>query len=67
LKSCAETIVNRVKPGGCLLLAGILKEQFPAVKKCFQALGFKQIRTQEEKEWKSGSFKAPTVEQGSTT
>ena len=67
LKSCADTIVNRVKPGGCLLLAGILKEQFPAVKKCFQALEFKQIRTQEEKEWKSGSFKAPTVEQGSTT
>ena len=59
LKSCARTIVNRVKPGGSLLLAGILKEQFPAVKKCFQALGFKQIRTQEEKEWKSGSFKAP--------
>jgi ribosomal protein L11 methyltransferase len=67
LKSCADTIVNRVKPGGCLLLAGILKEQFPAVKKCFQALGFKQIRTQEEKEWKSGSFKAPPVVQGSTT
>lgn len=59
LKSCATTIVNRVKPGGSLLLAGILKEQFPAVKKCFQALGFKQTRTQEEKEWKSGSFKAP--------
>ena len=61
LKSCARTIVNRVKPGGSLLLAGILKEQFPAVKKCFQALGFKQIRTQEEKEWKSGSFKAPNA------
>jgi len=61
LKSCAPTIVNRVKPGGSLLLAGILKEQFPAVKKCFNALGFKQIRTQEEKEWKSGSFKAPTA------
>ena len=62
LKSCAQTIVNRVKPGGSLLLAGILKEQFPAVKKCFQSLGFKQVRTQEEKEWKSGSFEAPTAE-----
>ena len=60
LKSCAPTIVNRVKSGGNLLLAGILNEQFPAVKKCFNALGFRQIRTQEEKEWKSGSFKAPT-------
>lgn len=59
LKSCAATIANRVKPGGQLLLAGILKEQFSAVKKCFNTLGFRQIRTQEEKEWKSGSFKAP--------
>lgn len=62
LKICSKTIVNRVKPEGYLLLAGILKEQFPAVKKCFLALGFKQIRTQEEKEWKSGSFKAPVAE-----
>lgn len=58
LKSCAETILNRVKPGGYLLLAGILKEQFPAVKKRFQLLGCKQIKTQ-EKEWKSGSFHLP--------
>lgn len=57
LKSCAETILNRVKPGGYLLLAGILKEQYLAVKKCFQKLGCEQINTQEEKEWKSGSFR----------
>ena len=59
LKSYAETILNRVKPGGYLLLAGILKEQFPAVKKRFQQLGCIQINTQEEKEWKSGSFHLP--------
>ena len=57
LKSCAETILNRVKPGGYLLLAGILKEQYPEVKKCFQKLGCQQLNTQEEKEWKSGSFR----------
>lgn len=59
LKSYADSIFNRVKPGGYLLLAGILKEQFPAVKKCFQLLGCKQINSQEEKEWKSGSFQVP--------
>jgi ribosomal protein L11 methyltransferase len=59
LKSHAETILNRLKPGGYLLLAGILTEQFPAVKECFQRLGCKQIKTQIEKEWKSGSFQLP--------
>ncbi len=56
LKSCAEVIFNRVKPGGYLLLAGILREQFPAVKKRFQLLGCNLLRSQDEKEWKSGSF-----------
>jgi len=56
LKTYATTILSRVQAQGYLLLAGILKEQFPAVEARFQALGCRLINSQVEKEWKSGSF-----------
>ncbi len=52
-----QRITNRVKPGGTLVLAGILKTQFPAVQKTFEKAGFQLIRTKQEKEWRSGMFR----------
>jgi ribosomal protein L11 methylase PrmA len=48
-----------VKPGGTLILAGILVEQFPAVQKHFEAAGLRLVRTRREREWRSGSFLVP--------
>ncbi len=52
----AERIVNRLKPGGNLILAGILRSQFPRVQKTFEKLGLQIFARSSEKEWKSGQF-----------
>ncbi len=49
-------ILNRVKPGGVLVLAGILKEQFPAVEEAFRSEGWLLVRGRTEGEWRSGMF-----------
>lgn len=57
LTSQAEKILNRVKPGGLLVLAGILRDQYAGVKRAFEKLGAKQVATREENEWRSGAFR----------
>jgi ribosomal protein L11 methyltransferase len=49
-------IFNRVKPGGTLVLAGILKLEFAAVQRAFEELGLKFLRARHEREWCSGAF-----------
>ena len=49
-------ILNRVKTGATLILAGILREQFPAVEKAFAAEGWVLSRGRSEGEWRSGMF-----------
>ncbi len=53
LISEAERIVNRVKPSGSLVLAGILAEQFPKVLKRYIFLGLRVACKTTEKEWTS--------------
>ena len=53
-----ERLVNRVKPGGTLVLAGILAKEFALVQKAFEKLGLKFLRGRCEKEWRSGTFAA---------
>lgn len=50
-------IVRWLKPGGILILAGILHTQFSAVRDRYEAEGFKLAGCRHEKEWESGSFK----------
>ena len=52
-------IFNRVKPGGTLVLAGILKIEFAAVQHAFEELGLKFLRARNEREWRSGAFHRP--------
>ena len=49
-------IVGQMRPGGTLVLAGILKSEFAGVEKYFTALGLKLVASKSEKEWRSGSF-----------
>ena len=51
-----ERIATQVKPGGRLVVAGILITQFAEVQKAFEALGFRLLRSRKEKEWRSGTL-----------
>ncbi len=52
-----EKVVARVKPGGTLVLAGILAAEFTLVQRAFENLGLKLVSSKVEKEWRSGSFR----------
>jgi ribosomal protein L11 methyltransferase len=49
-------IVSRLKPGGTLVLAGILAAEFAEVQRAFEKSGLKLISSRAENEWRSGSF-----------
>ena len=51
-----ERVVNRLKPEGVLVLAGILATQFPRVVEAYARAGMQLVATKVEKEWQSGSF-----------
>ena len=51
-----KKIAAQLKPGGILVLAGILKPEFLEVQKEFESLGLKLISCRSKKEWRSGSF-----------
>jgi len=52
-----EKIKTLVKPGGRLILAGILITEFDAVATAFAELGFIQLEAVSEKEWRGGCFR----------
>ena len=49
-------MVNRLRPGGTLVLAGILKSEFSRVQRIFEKLGLKLAIKDSRNEWRSGSF-----------
>ena len=49
-------IASQLKPGGTLVLAGILKAEFLEVQREFESLGLKLVSARSKKEWRSGSF-----------
>lgn len=51
-----QRILNRLKPDGVLVLAGILQTQFAQVQSAYEKAGMKLIRSRVEKEWESGAF-----------
>jgi ribosomal protein L11 methyltransferase len=53
-----KRIAAQLNPGGTLVLAGILKTEFPAVEQCFARLGLKCVSVRTEKEWRSGAFQS---------
>ncbi len=57
LVSHCSTILNRLKPGGHIVLAGILISQFASVQAAFEKKGCRLITSQAENEWQSGLFK----------
>ena len=52
-----DRILNRLAPGGTLILAGILATEFAPVRHHYQSAGLKLIAEKIEREWHSGAFK----------
>jgi len=50
-------IAAQLNRGGTLVLAGILKSEFPEVQAAFKILSLKLVSSKTEKEWRSGSFR----------
>ncbi len=49
-------ILARLAPGGRLVLAGILRNEFPKIQAAYQAAGLYLVASHSEKEWRSGAF-----------
>jgi len=52
----AKCIVNRLRPTGTLILAGVLRRQFVEVHRSCIATGLKLVTTRQEQEWQSAAF-----------
>jgi ribosomal protein L11 methyltransferase len=50
-------ITAHLNPGGTLVLAGILRKEFPPVQRFFQNQGLTLVRRRSQKEWCSGAFR----------
>jgi ribosomal protein L11 methyltransferase len=53
-----KKIIQRVAPGGLLVLAGILDSEFDQVRSAYEGEGLQLIKSKAEREWKSGAFKS---------
>jgi ribosomal protein L11 methyltransferase len=51
-----QRILARLRPGGTLLVAGILKSEFQQVQTAFQEVGLHLMACRTQKEWRSGAF-----------
>ncbi len=49
-------ILQRLRPGGRLVLAGILASEFDQVRQAYGASGLRLVATRGEREWQSGAF-----------
>jgi ribosomal protein L11 methyltransferase len=56
LTSQRKRILSCLAPGGLLVLAGILDEEFLAVRRAFEGKGLRLAASQVRGEWRSGSF-----------
>jgi ribosomal protein L11 methyltransferase len=53
----AVKIINRVKPGGTLIIAGILETEFRQLERVFLRHGLQPFRARTRGEWRSGSYR----------
>ena|SRR5688572_2514124 len=51
-----ERLLNRLKPSGCLVLAGILRQEFDEARAAYENGGLQLVAQHAENEWHSGAF-----------
>lgn len=52
-----DRILAAVQPHGLLVLAGILKTEFPGIQSAYEAWGMRLVRSRAQREWRSGTFR----------
>ena len=52
-----DKLLSLLKPGGTLILAGILDKEYSIVRKAFEDGGCVQYASTEEKQWRGGAFR----------
>lgn len=52
-----QKLINRLQPEGILILAGILRSEFPSVQCAYEAAGLRLTASRAEAEWRSGAFR----------
>ena len=55
----AKRILASLRPGGALILAGILRAEFGPVKRRYAAAGLELVATRHKREWQSAAFVSP--------
>jgi ribosomal protein L11 methyltransferase len=51
-----ERLLACLQPDGVLIVAGILKEEFRSIQRCYERAGLRLLATRAEAEWRSGAF-----------
>jgi ribosomal protein L11 methyltransferase len=51
-----DRVVERVDNHGCLVISGILRAEFEAVRKAYEQTGIRLVKRKNEREWSSGMF-----------
>jgi ribosomal protein L11 methyltransferase len=51
-----QRLIAQLEPGGLVVLAGILKTEFPKVRQAFEAAGLKLAASRAAGQWRSGAF-----------
>lgn len=54
-----DKLLSLLKPGGSLIMAGILDREYETVKAAFEAAGCRQYASTEENQWRGGAFVCP--------
>jgi ribosomal protein L11 methyltransferase len=54
-----DRIVAQAEPGGLLIVAGILKEEFMGIQTAYEALGLRLLASRTKREWRSGALETP--------
>jgi ribosomal protein L11 methyltransferase len=53
----SSRLIDLTRPGGVLIVAGILDEEFHKVRKVYETRGLRLLRSRRQKEWRSGVFR----------
>jgi ribosomal protein L11 methyltransferase len=51
-----QRILQLLAPDGLLVLAGILRREFPGIQTAFEAAGLRLVKSRARKEWRSGAW-----------
>jgi ribosomal protein L11 methyltransferase len=60
LLAARDRILAHLRPGGCLIVAGILAREFNEVQCSYEQTGLRLVTDREQKEWRSGCFLRPS-------